>query len=202
MHPARIPPQTRIEETVLDLVTVARGLDEACSWVTRAIGRRLTTADRLGQALDLRAKMRWRRELNELLSPGAAGSHSVLEWRYHRDVERPHGLPSGSRQARFRSGNHNEYRDRLYQAYLTTVELDGRAAHPDEDRWRDIHRDNAAAAGGISTLHYGWLDITTRPCQVAAEVAQALAVHGFTGARPCSAECPVGRVIAMYRPPA
>lgn len=193
VHPARLPAQTRVEETVLDLASVARGLDEAVAWVTRALGQRLTSQEKLRAAMQARAKMRWRTELAALLHPESAGIHSVLEWRYHRDVELPHGLPAGSRQARFRSSSHNAYRDRLYEAYLTVVELDGRAAHPDGERWLDIRRDNAAAAGGITTLRYGWLDVTQRPCLVAAEVATALAARGFSGAHPCSARCPVGR---------
>jgi hypothetical protein len=202
VHPTRLPPQTRVEETVLDLADAATTLDDAVAWVTRGLGRRLTTAEKLRAATELRAKMRWRPELAELLSPDAAGVHSPLEWRYHRDVERPHGLPAGQGQARYRRGSHNEYRDRLYQQYLIAVELDGRVAHPGDTRWDDIRRDNAAATGGILTLRYGWLDVTARPCLVAAEVVQALTSRGFTGARPCSATCPVGLVMPQHRSPA
>jgi hypothetical protein len=100
-----LPPQTRVEETVLDLVCAAGTLDNAVAWVTRALGRRLTTQARLRHAMELRAKMSWRTEIAALLSPDAEGMHSILEYRYHRDVERPHGLPEGTRQARFRQGS-------------------------------------------------------------------------------------------------
>jgi hypothetical protein len=202
LHPVLLPPQTRIEETVLDLVGAARSLDNAVAWVTRALGRRLTTQAKLHQAMDLRTRMTWRRGIAELLSPDAEGLHSILEYRYHRDVERQHGLPEGARQARFRQGSRNAYRDRFYSAYLTVVELDGRAAHPGDERWNDVRRDNATSAGGILTLRYGWLDVTGHPCTVAAEVALALATRGFTGARPCSPSCPVGPVAARRRPTA
>jgi hypothetical protein len=202
LHPARLPPQTRIEETVLDLASGARALDDAIGWVTRGLGRRLTTQEKLQAAMELRAKMRWRPELTELLSPECEGNHSILEWRYHRDVERPHGLPTAARQERFRQGSRTGYRDRLYRAFLVAIELDGRAAHPGDERWDDIKRDNAAATGGVITLRYGWLDVTTRPCLVAAEVATVLATRGFTGARPCSANCRVGASVGQYRLPA
>jgi hypothetical protein len=192
-HPVLLPPQTRIEETVLDLAGAARGLDGAVQWVTRGLGRRLTTQDRLRQALDQRPRIRWRQELTALLSPEAEGLHSVLEYRYHRGVELPHCLPGGARQARFQVAGRSAYRDRLYPEYLTVVELDGRAAHPGDERWHDIRRDNATSAGGILTLRYGWLDVTSQPCLVAAEVALALATRGFRGARPCSTRCPVGQ---------
>ncbi len=191
LHPARLPPQTRVEETVLDLVDQAGSLDDAVGWVTRALGRRLTTPARLRAALAHRARLRWRRELTELLSPDLAGLMSVLERRYQRDVERRHCLPAGARQVRARRGNRTEYRDVLYEDYATCVELDGRLAHPGDERWRDIRRDNAVAADGGVTLRYGWLDVTAWSCRTAAEVNRAPRSRGFPGARPCSPTCPV-----------
>jgi hypothetical protein len=198
-HPARPPPQTRVEETLLDLAAAARTIDDACGWITRGLGSRLTTQDKLRRAFEQRAKIRWRAELTELLMPDAAGLHSLLERRYQRDVERPHGLPSARRQAKFRSGDHNEYRDALYAVYRTAVELDGDASHAADTRWWDVRRDNAAAADGIVTLRYGWFDVTQTPCRVAAEVAAVLAARGYAGARPCSPSCPVSEVVKQAR---
>jgi hypothetical protein len=96
LHPARLPPQTRIEDTVLDLAGAAKVIDDACGWLTRSLQRGLTTQASLGHYLELRPKVRWRSELAELLTLDAAGLHSVLERRYQRDVERPHGLPGAS----------------------------------------------------------------------------------------------------------
>ncbi len=128
-HPTRLPPQTRVEETVLDLTQRAGTLDEALAWITRAIGRRLTTVQRIGQAMGRRAKLRWRGELRAALDDVASGCHSLLELRYLRDVERRHGLPAGERQAvRPRRGG-RWYDDVHYRGYHVRVELDGRAAH-------------------------------------------------------------------------
>jgi hypothetical protein len=193
IHPVLQPPQTRIEETVLDLAGSATRLDSAVAWVTTGLGRRLTTQARLWQALELRGKMRWRQELAELLTADAAGINSILEWRYHHYVELPHNLPSRSRQVRAVVAGRRVYRDVLYEAFAVVAELDGQLAHPGEGRWDDIRRDNAAAAEGKITLRYGWFQVTKTPCEVAAEVARVLAGRGYTGARPCSAGCPVGR---------
>lgn len=201
-HPVRLPPQTRVEETILDLAGAAQAIDDACAWITGGLGSRLTTSDKLRHALELRLRVRWRAEITELLTADAAGFHSILEWRYQRDVEKPHALPAAQRQVRFRSGDHNEYRDALYGVYRTAVELDGDATHTPITRWQDVRRDNAAAAEGIVTLRYGWLDVSQRPCQVAAEVARVLASRGFTGAHPCSAACPVGETTGRRRPSA
>lgn len=191
LHPARNPPRTRVEETVLDLWESARSLDDAVSWVARGLGRRLTTQPKLSQAAHARSRLRGRALLSELLTPDAAGQHSILEHRYVRDVERPHNLPAATRQAPAGRGGRTEYRDNLYEEYRLIVELDGRLAHPGDTRWTDIARDNAAAAAGDTTLRYGWLPVTGSPCQVAAEVAKLLTARGYRGARPCSPGCPV-----------
>jgi hypothetical protein len=188
-----MPPRTRVEDTILDLVDGSRSLDEAVGWVTRGLGRRLTTPDRLRLALGRRHRIRWRAALTELLSPDLTGVLSVLEHRYVRDVQPPHNLPVAARQARFRQGGRSGYRDALYREYRLAVELDGQLAHPAEKKWRDARRDTVAAAGGITTLRFGWLDVTARPCDVAAQVAAVLSRSGYAGARPCSPDCPVGR---------
>ncbi len=192
VHPSRNLPRTRLEETVIDLWESAQNLDNAVSWVTSALGRRLTTQDKLPDAMAARSRVQRRKLLTELLSPDAAGIHSVLEYRYVRHVERPHGLSGATKQASARRNGRNEYRDQLYAEYGTAIELDGRLAHPGDTRWNDIRRDNAAAAIGITTLRYGWAEVTTTPCLVAAEIAEVLRTRGYIGARPCSAGCPVG----------
>ena len=190
-HPAAQPPRTRIEETALDLALGARTLDDGMAWLARACGSRLTTPARLEAALTDRRRVRWRRELAAALADVGAGAHSLLELRYLRDAERPHGLPTGQRQARARQGSRNAYRDVLYEQFGVAVETDGAVAHPLEARRRDQERDNAAAAGGLVTLRYGWAAITQRPCWVAAEVAAVLRSRGWSGAvRPCRAGMP------------
>jgi len=197
-HPALAPPRTRVEETVLDLAGMAATVDDAYGWITHALGRRLTTQALLRDAMAQRPRMRWRDDLATALTADWAGVHSSLEHRYVRDVERPHALPRGTRQAQARHGRRTQYRDVLYDEYAVAVELDGRAAHPGDLRWTDISRDNAAAAaGGVITLRYSWLDITQRPCLVAAQVAQVLGGRGYTGSRGCSPACPVPAMIVQ-----
>src|SRR5260370_20157422 len=67
-HPAMLPPCTRVEDTVLDLIQVASSFDDAYAWICRAIGRRRTTADRIALAMAARQKMRWRQEIGIALA--------------------------------------------------------------------------------------------------------------------------------------
>jgi len=140
-----------------------------------------------------RPRPRWRADLHELIIAAASGDHSVLEFRYHRDVERAHGRPEPDKQVPFTGpGGRRGRRDRVYEEYGVVVELDGRLAHPQVNRWRDKTRDNAAAAAGKQPLRYGWEQVGWEPCATAAEVARVLRLHGWEGRpRPCSPGCPV-----------
>jgi hypothetical protein len=195
------PPRTRVEETVLDLTQTAANFDDVCGWITRAFARELTDQDRLRAAMCQRPKLRWRADLDELIAAAASGDHSVLEYRYERDVERAHRLPEPVRQAAFTGPDGRRgRRDRLYRGYGVVVELDGQLAHQVEDQWRDKARDNAAAVDGQQSLRYGWQDVRRHPCVTALQVAVVLRRHGWDGwPRPCSQGCPVQRAIARIK---
>ena len=75
-----------------------------------------------------------RTEIETALNDAGEGMLSWLERRYVRGVERSHGLPTASRQARVRHEGGNRYLDNLYEAYRLCVELDGAVAHPAERR--------------------------------------------------------------------
>lgn len=185
-HPAQSLPRTRVEDTVIDLTQTAPDLDTAIDWLSRACGSRLTTPDRLATALRARKKIRRRRELQYALDDAADGAHNLFELRYHREVERAHGLPAGSRQLRRRLGEGTIYDDVDYGEHATVVHLDGRV-HRHATRFRDMRRDNAAVVDGRDPLRYGWHDVTERPCHVAAQVALILRRNGWTGRpRPCA----------------
>jgi len=193
VHGNTYPPRTTVEETVLDLAHAAASFDDVCGWVSRAIARELTDETRLRQAINTRPRLRWRADLYELIVAAAGGDHSVLEFRYHRDVERANGLPEPMRQVPFvTSAGRRGRRDRVYEEYGVVVELDGRLAHPAENQWKDKARDNAAAAQGKQSLRYGWTHVRWQACATAAEVARVLRLHGWDGRpRPCSPGCPV-----------
>jgi hypothetical protein len=193
VHPSLQPPRTRVEETVLDLVDKATTFDVAFAVACAACQRRLTTSDRLGDAMSIRTKIRWRDELSEALGAIGGGAHSVLEYRYVRRVERPHGLPTATRQAKVVDGRRSRYLDNLYSDYGLCVELDGQQAHPDDQRWQDLRRVNAITEQGLTILRYGWTDIACWPCQTAAQIGAVLYNLGWPGQmRSCNPLCPAG----------
>ena len=182
LDPRGRPPQTTVERCALDLAGIAPTPDAAIAVVATALQRRLTTPDRLVTALTRTPSVRWRQVISELLTPAFAGVHSSLEWRYARDVERAHGLPTSQRQARGPDADGSAtWRDVVYAAMGVVVELDGRLGHIEGHEFRDMARDNRTTALGEVTLRYGSVDVMVRPCAVAAQVAHVLGLRGWLG---------------------
>jgi hypothetical protein len=185
-HPVLLPPRTRIGDTVLDLIEEMDAPTDRYDVICRAIGGRLTTAARLRPALKRRKRFRDRREAESALEDAGQGALSNLERWYLRGVERRHKLPAAKRQARRNVGGQSIYLDNLYEAYLVCVELDGTAAHPAGEQWRDKRRDRRnLAAGKIVTMRFGFADLSTEraQCHTAGEIARVLCGRGpWTGA--------------------
>jgi hypothetical protein len=189
-HPALVPPRTRLEETVLDLADTERTTNGAIAWILDACASRRTTPGRLIEAMDARPRMRRRAILLAALGDARIGVHSILEHGYLYRVERPHGLPEGTRQRRTRYGATSRYEDIRYEEYGVVVELDGQQAHPEGGRWRDTRRDNVSATQGLVTLRYAYADVMERPCEVAREIVRTLRRRGYTGAEyRCGPSC-------------
>jgi hypothetical protein len=186
-------PRTWIEDTILDLAATKSDLDDVCALVTAAFGRHKTSEGTMRTVLRERGFHRWRREIDELVTAAADGAHSVLEFRYDRDVERAHGLPRSRHQVPFRKKDGGRgFRDRVYESYGVIIELDGKQAHPDDRQWADKERDNAAAADTQQSLRYGWRHVRWDPCGTATQVAKVLRGHGWEGEpSSCSKTCPL-----------
>jgi len=198
-RPPGIPPSTIAERTVIDLIQQAANVDAVIALVTRGFSQRLLQEAYLREEARGCKKLRWRRELDEIISLAAGGVHSPLEYRHDRDVQRAHGLPEPVKQARFQKPDGSwGYRDRCYPQYGgLVIELDGKRYHPEERRGQDTERDNQAAVTG-ATLRYGWDAVTRRACETARQEAAALGHRGWTGTlRPCSPGC---RAVASAPP--
>jgi hypothetical protein len=174
----RRPPRAAFDFALLKAAS-ARDEAGAVALLSDAVHQGLTTADRLvGTITDL-TRLRQRALLTEVLSDVAAGTRSVLERRYLRDVERAHGLPAGQRQLRQRTGTGVVCRDVRYGDQRTLVELDGAFGHRDAaDRWADLQRDLDASLSDHVTLRPGWAQVL-EPCRLAAIVGEVLRQRGW-----------------------
>jgi very-short-patch-repair endonuclease len=183
-----IPPRSAPAHAVLEAAGLSGTLDDAAAVVAEACQSGRVDPAEILRTLGDHRRHRHGRQLRSILTDVAAGSHSLLELRYLRDVERAHRLPTGTRQRQVG----DEFTDIAYPDFGLVVELDGRFHLAPTRRWKDLARDNRATLRAESTLRYGWLDITSRPCEAAVQVVQVLRrrAPGLTATR-CRPSCPL-----------
>ncbi|MGW6280707.1 hypothetical protein [Kribbella sp. NPDC055071] len=183
-----VPPRRTAAHAVLDIVGSSSSPEHAAAVIAEACQSGRVGPAELEEALVDRPRLRHRRVLRPIIADVAAGSHSLLELQYLRDVERRHGIPPGLRQRAV----DREFTDVFYPGFGLVVELDGRLHLAPRQRWRDLDRDNRATLRAESTLRYGWVDITSRPCAAAVQVVDVLRRTTPTlTAHPCAPGCPV-----------
>jgi hypothetical protein len=195
VHPARSPRRLRLEAALLLKASRARRPDDAIGVVADACQQRRTTPRRLREQLTtLPENLRFRAVLEDVLDDVAEGAYSYLEVHYLRDVERPHGLPTGSRQRLVRAGRRGWFRDVEYVGLDLVVELDGRLGHEGfTDRASDMTRDNHAEVGRKRTIRLGYRHTMSQACETAMVVAGVLQQQGWRGRpKPCGPDCPIG----------
>lgn len=188
------PGWTEIEETVLDLIEEAASDKAVLDLLIAALQRRVS-ASRLLNRADRRKRLHNRDLLLECIARTPDGVESHLELRYHRDVERAHGLPVSTRQWWERVRGHWIRADCRYTGFGLRVELDDELAHPGRATHADVLRDNdALLITKEMTLRFRWSHVVGDPCLTAAQTAFGMRLGGWTGVpKPCSERCPIGQ---------
>ena len=182
------PPRVRLEHALLDVAAGAPSDYQAIATLADGIQSRRTTGPRLAAALAERRRIPRRGFLTAVVADLGAGTCSALEHGYLTKVERPHGLPEASRQARDATRG-PIYRDVDYDPVPLLVELDGRLFHDNAvARDRDLERDLYATVDGHTTARVGWGQVFERPCLTAELIGALLIQRGWAGAlRRCRA---------------
>lgn len=169
------PAITTVEDTVLDTADIRPEIP-AIALLTRALADGFTTRQRVLSRVRQRARQRHRALIVELCSTEGAGIESVLEYLFHRNVLRRHGLPAPSRQQRRSRGRV----DNVYDEHALIVELDGGRYH--RDKAHDYHRDNEHMLDRDErTVRFGWRQVVVDACTSAQQVARGLLRGGWNG---------------------
>ena len=170
-------PVTRLERTIVDCWPLMND-DVRRAPAILAVAQRMTTADRLAEALEERPRLGGRRYLAELITLLRAGCRSELElWGYQRVFSGP-PFASLRRQYPVRINGHTVYLDGLDLATGTNFEVDGAKYHANpHDRERDLRRDTALQALGMVVVRYTHHRLTSEPSAVRREAIEILATR-------------------------
>ena len=179
-------------DTALDLLGATRSDDEVVGVLCAAVRAGARPSEIL-DAAERRPTARGRALALEMLGLVGEGIESPLEMRYHRDVERRHGLPHAVLQQRQVVGGLWIRADGVYPGLGVRRELDGEVAHPGGRTDRDTWRDNAVViARREITLRYRWSHVAGTPCRTTVQVVAAFRSQGWQGTPcPCGPGCPV-----------
>ncbi|MGW3967691.1 hypothetical protein ACWED2_48300 [Amycolatopsis sp. NPDC005003] len=188
------PPRTRVTDTILDLAVAQPTGGQATMLVVDLVSRSSVPLQSMLDCFQARPPFRFRSAIRRGLELVSNGLMSALEVEYQDEVEDKHGLPRGERQTPFQVDGKTLWEDVTYDGHgaPVTVRLDGRASHATAGvAFRDRRRDNAAELAGRARLVYGWRDVHTMPCAVAAEVRQILLREGWNpgGSRELTCRC-------------
>ncbi|WP_290056060.1 hypothetical protein [Amycolatopsis solani] len=198
-----VPPRTRGPDTILDLAVSQETGEKATLLVVDLVSRSTISPQDVENCFLLRPPFRFRAAIRRGLGLVRNGLMSALEVEYLESVEDEHGLPRGDRQTPFLVDGKTLWEDVTYDKHgaAVTIRLDGRATHASAGvAFRDRRRDNAAELAGRARLVYGWRDVHTMPCAVAAEVRQVLVREGWdpaNGRKPTCRHCSREPVVSV-----
>jgi very-short-patch-repair endonuclease len=167
-------PVTRLEQSIIDSWPLLDG-DAKRAPAIFAVAQRMTTPARLAEALGTAPRLAGRHLLRRLLGLLEAGCRSALEiWGYD-EVFRGPGFAQLRRQVPVRLGQRTVYLDMYDDETRVNFELDGAKYHGSAaDRERDLRRDAALAAMGITVVRFTHDRLIREPEDVAREALAIL----------------------------
>ncbi|MEV4539123.1 DUF559 domain-containing protein [Asanoa sp. NPDC049518] len=187
VHHCNEPPQS-VGRNGLTVTGLERSLVDAWAWLPKdhrrapiiaAVNGRLTTAQRVGDALVAAPKLAGRAELRQVLAKLAAGCRSPLEIWGDDHVFTAPGMPAFARQVPIRLDGYTTYLDIFHEATRVNFELDGASVHGGtRQREIDLRRDAALAARGILAVRFSHARLTREPEAVRREVWTILRNRG------------------------
>jgi hypothetical protein len=124
LHPARLPPRTRLPRSIVDAASTAPSDGQRRALIAAAIQQRLTTASLLRTVARRRRTLHHHALILETIDDVEGGSHSLPELEWASGI-RTVGLPEPTRQRSVRRRNGLYYLDAEFDPFRVTVEING-----------------------------------------------------------------------------
>ena len=167
----------RLEQAIVESWPLLPDVDRRLPAIV-AVRERRTTGARLLEVLAANRYAGGAAEQRRIFALAAEGVHSPLELWGHDKVFTDGRLPKSRCQVPVRLPTGVVYLDRLYEAEMVNVELDGAAYHGQPgQRERDLRRDTALAALGYITVRFSHVRLHADPAGVIAELLVILATR-------------------------
>lgn len=184
IHPARVPPQTGPERSIMDAAVWTRRSRSACGLVAAAVQQGIATPERLAAELDGAGKVRHHRLLRSVLVDIGGGAQALSEIDFGRlCVE--YGLPRPERQViRVEPNGRRRYLDVVLRGpdgRTLIVEIDGALHLLPERYWDDMSRDNELVIAGERRLRIPTIAMHLDRARVADQVRRALGISELSG---------------------
>jgi hypothetical protein len=167
-----------LEQAIVESWPLIRTFDRRSPAIV-AVRERRTTAERLSAALARNGRVSGAADMRRLFELLGEGVHSELELWGHEQVFSDPRLPAARLQVPVTLLNGEKvYLDRLHEAELVDVELDGAAYHgrPGQ-RERDIRRDVELSRLGYLPIRFSHQRLFHSPAEVVEELLDVLAMR-------------------------
>ena len=174
VHPARLPPRTRLARSLLDAAAWSGSDNRARAMLAAGVQQRLVRADQLMGALQRFPTLRRHALIAATLTDIAGGAQALSELDFAR-LTRRFGLPAPDRQVMRRDGNgRSRWLDAYWDEARVAVEVDGLWHMDAVAWWDDMRRGNDLTISGLRVLRFPAFVVRDEPGFVAAQIRSAL----------------------------
>lgn len=173
VHPARLPPRTRLGRSLVDAAAWAATDRTARAILAAGVQQRLIRVAELGTVVQYSRRVPRRALMRDTLADVAGGAEALSELDFCDLVRRYH-LPEPDRQFRRVDGEGYRWLDAVWEWARLVAEIDGRWHMDVRAWWADMQRDNALTVDGYRVLRFPAFAVRDSPKAVAGQIATAL----------------------------
>jgi very-short-patch-repair endonuclease len=173
VHPARLPPRTRLGRSIVDAAAWAATDRGARAILAAGVQQRLVRVPDLSAVAERRPHLHRLALMRTALADVEGGAEALSELDLC-DLVRRFGLPEPDRQFQRRDRQGRRWLDAVWEQARLVVEIDGRWHMDARTWWADMQRDNELTIDGYRVLRFPAFVVRDSPEVVARQIGEAL----------------------------